>query len=658
MIIRNPLIRRLKRHASVSTIFRMEEPGAEAKLPGNEMSQTNQATPQTPVAVLLPEPIISSLPVGRVIGHPLPPQEHVSAPIMPEPYIYTPPAPDPQVQRSTAIRQAEQSPRPVRREDAPSASLESEWPRLTTIMDRHRERMLTEAEAEAAVGDETAGEPSGEMAGSEVPIPSETPGEPQPKAVTAAAAVQRSAKEPEKVTTRPPASNTKRRRATITEIPTPSKAPVQMQQEVGETEVPLEEMEAGQEEPRALIEPDEVAESEEVLFEPQPEDPLSEKPVDEGAVLPKMPRVQAQPPPGVATIQRAMVHDKKPEAEHEARTDPQTSDETLVSAPQEQSAATDIMEEVETDEIEEPGTLIYSDTTQVAPKRNESHEPVVGVEPRVDQPERPLKRERPATREPLRQQAAPLQSVWPVQRYEAPSPAESPTIVSEPEFAPVFEETVDDQEIQRVLQDVAVGQPTDSSVELITPHRPRPVAPAKPETSKTEIKTKPVSRARRDTFSEPSVPVTEASESGTATIVQRSAAPEEVETEIGTLPGDLWQLINQEVPKQIEQPSPATTISTEEKKLGKKPKAISMPMEPVSRPAALQAGGPAISESAVIQREIIQESTAEDEVASEDTSENGGSEAEEVDTDELARKVYTQIRRRLAVEWERFRQRF
>ncbi|MCJ7624769.1 MAG: hypothetical protein MUO76_14810, partial [Anaerolineaceae bacterium] len=99
MTVRNPLIRRLKRHASVSTIFRMVEPGAEAEFPRNNMSQTNQAIPQTPVAALLPEPIISSLPVGRVLGYAVPSQERTAVPI-PEPYIYTPPPPSPQVQRS------------------------------------------------------------------------------------------------------------------------------------------------------------------------------------------------------------------------------------------------------------------------------------------------------------------------------------------------------------------------------------------------------------------------------------------------------------------------------------------------------------------------------------------------------------------------------
>ncbi|MCJ7623748.1 MAG: hypothetical protein MUO76_09615, partial [Anaerolineaceae bacterium] len=193
-----------------------------------------------------------------------------------------------------------------------------------------------------------------------------------------------------------------------------------------------------------------------------------------------------------------------------------------------------------------------------------------------------------------------------------------------------------------------------------TPRRPRPKAPAKPATQETEVKSKPLSRKSGETLSEPPVPMTEASESGAATLVQRSSMPEEVETEIGTLPADLWQLIDQEIPKQVEQPSPATVISAKTAQPGKKPETISMPLEPFSGSAAPQTRSPELSKSAVIQRTVSQETAATNEAASEseDTSENGGSETQEVDTDELARKVYSQIKRRLSVEWERFRQRF
>jgi hypothetical protein len=77
-------------------------------------------------------------------------------------------------------------------------------------------------------------------------------------------------------------------------------------------------------------------------------------------------------------------------------------------------------------------------------------------------------------------------------------------------------------------------------------------------------------------------------------------------------------------------------------------------------PATL--GKPIISAEAppLVQRETIQRIVASEERPTETQSETGEAEAEdagELDTDELARRVYSEIRRRLSIEWERVRKR-
>ena len=73
--------------------------------------------------------------------------------------------------------------------------------------------------------------------------------------------------------------------------------------------------------------------------------------------------------------------------------------------------------------------------------------------------------------------AAPLESIWPVQRLPAAEPRAVPVEPSTPDAAPAV--LPHDEQLGQMLQSVAPGLPSDSSVELVTPRKPRPPVAAK-----------------------------------------------------------------------------------------------------------------------------------------------------------------------------------
>jgi hypothetical protein len=99
-------------------------------------------------------------------------------------------------------------------------------------------------------------------------------------------------------------------------------------------------------------------------------------------------------------------------------------------------------------------------------------------------------------------------------------------------------------------------------------------------------------------------------------VAEKESLPD-VETEIGTLPADLWELIDRRPPPP-ETGRPVTVAA---------PALQRAPAAELAAPV-----GPA--ETADAKREV---------------------DGPEVDVDELARQVYAQLRRRLLVEWERLR---
>ncbi|MCE7983086.1 MAG: hypothetical protein DYG89_18025 [Caldilinea sp. CFX5] len=129
---------------------------------------------------------------------------------------------------------------------------------------------------------------------------------------------------------------------------------------------------------------------------------------------------------------------------------------------------------------------------------------------------------------------APLQAVWPVQRLtDTGAEAATPTVSELPAY--VGPPPPEPPELRRQLSALPTAQPTESSIDLVLPRRPRPVRPGAPTASATPGDTPTVQRQGMPT----DAPAT----------TGRPAAVETVATEIGPLPADLWQLIGEKPPQ-------------------------------------------------------------------------------------------------------------
>jgi len=141
---------------------------------------------------------------------------------------------------------------------------------------------------------------------------------------------------------------------------------------------------------------------------------------------------------------------------------------------------------------------------------------------------------------PTEADTLPLEAVWPVQALQQRPTSAAPVqrMVSEttPEGGSGLGDeapNIDKQSIREQLKHVKTGQPTDSTVDVVAPRRPRPVrrlsAPENVAHS-AAIQREPAAQA----MVEESAPATETTRL--------------IETEVGPLPADLWQLIGASPP--------------------------------------------------------------------------------------------------------------
>jgi len=281
--------------------------------------------------------------------------------------------------------------------------------------------------------------------------------------------------------------------------------------------------------------------------------------------------------------------------------------------------------------------------------------------------------------------APPLQDVWAVQRLPEPvrtvsSPAAIPAADRDRQLPLTAPEPIPDQ-IAEVLGRVPAGRPTQSTIEIIPPRRPRPVRAQQPATrlvaeavallepallaQETAQPTTPSARA----VPAPEaivVPSEDASGEGVPGAVP-TMAPRMVETEIGALPADLWELIGetppvpQDMPRSV--PVEAHAPTTEPARMqasGPGPtlqrSAISTTAQAPTSATATQRGGPVETRT---QQAPSSEAAASEPAASETgsvaASETDATGEPDVDVDKLAHRVYADIKRRLTVEWERIR---
>ncbi len=279
----------------------------------------------------------------------------------------------------------------------------------------------------------------------------------------------------------------------------------------------------------------------------------------------------------------------------------------------------------------------------------------------------------------------PLESVWPVERRTTiQSSRGKPVAAPDPHPTqsgpPTLEKPYED-DIQQYLSDLTPSGKTDSSIDFVTPRRPRPVPlPEKGghEPAVRESDTETIARTAQAGATQPETP-------------PPAKGPRIIETDIGPLPSDLWELIGDTAPPTFDEGTPEeandTVSATSPTPQANWPSAPSQdsPTMPEIRTAnaATQLPNPQVVQRTSIRDQSRQPRTPQTEVsptpseAPQRPSGGRGSEQEaqapppvsepeeseapqeesetapDLDMDELARQVYQTIKRRMRVEKDR-----
>jgi hypothetical protein len=286
------------------------------------------------------------------------------------------------------------------------------------------------------------------------------------------------------------------------------------------------------------------------------------------------------------------------------------------------------------------------------------------------------------------EQAIPLEEAWPVERI----------IPTEPIVETVTEKIKKEQaartdvaqrksaggdssadQVDEALRQVAPEEYTDSTIELITPRRPRPKLKPTPEQIvdeaivKAEAPTPDISTKREGATADtqeapfqripfaglPVVPGLSPSEIASPSPETAppgvSADPSQfmVPTEVGELPSDLWRLIGQRPPQPP--PTPIGDLGRDDAQVQREPTDVGSAIAVAERPALAEVMSQDVVQR-VESRQAISEPTRSEPMEVEPT-ETQGSE-QEVDIEELARKVYSRLKTKLRIERERSRGRF
>ena len=121
-----------------------------------------------------------------------------------------------------------------------------------------------------------------------------------------------------------------------------------------------------------------------------------------------------------------------------------------------------------------------------------------------------------------------------------------------------------------------------------------------------------------------------------------------VQTEIGPLPEDLWEILGEPVPTEEVPSDTRPTLMehrTEERNIDTEPETPPSPLSNLERPTRRPTG-------------VVQRAEAPTTETSETPAETGEKPEDSLDIDELARRVYGEVRRRIDVEFERMRSHF
>jgi len=550
--LRNPIIQRVRRHATVATMFRKATPvfsprPVEPDSPGFS-GTTSRLAGRVSVATLLPA--LVSLPTGHVIGF-LPATSEVRAPVVsakqPLPVLSTQPERAP-----TMAPETRSSPVTLPEPQAEGKTDDTEWRRLQTIVRKHEEKRAVGRVASQAVMPIVS--PVGKSELHEILPAKDEAGQPQ------------------------------YRENGIESIPHPAQSGVTLA-------------------PRSQESP---------AVQAQNGPPLHQKTMDTTTKLQTLPSLP---------IQRSI-------GETQAR-QPASVSESPIAPPR----PTDLERHTEPTTVGAQAETASSDITASTPPGTEEPSPQSGP---------------PA-------QQVPLQAVWPVQRMEEHKPlaefekrdgqphisasvsSPEPAVSIENEIPPAGGEVPGVEKVKNILRGIASGQPTGSSIEVISPRRPRPAAPSSKRQPPVESgKAQDINSLRKS----PS-PV-QMRQDGKFDVTpshpsEQVPDPAKVHTGVGPLPADLWRLLGQSPPPDVE-PQAATDHDA--------------PVTPVvsAKDDVLVQRQP---EAEAVKVRSLQEMETET-MAHLDQHRP----AEKLDTDELACRVYAEIKHRLAVEWERLRGRF
>lgn len=306
---------------------------------------------------------------------------------------------------------------------------------------------------------------------------------------------------------------------------------------------------------------------------------------------------------------------------------PATDDSGGSAAQQNRPAVQDTEDSAAPGDAEDGGRPAARVPVQVqrAPQRDELHDSAAtDAPPAQDRPSTPA-REAPV-QDKSNEETRPLQAVWPVQRKESGAtterepasdpPSEEPPVAGSAQKSLPHDDVASLQKVRSALQTMS-SRPTASSVELVLPRRPRPAAQRKP--------------AQQDDTRK------EAPEGKKETVVQ---------TDIGPLPADLWQLLDDGRSPAPPSDEPGQQDTTP--LLRQSPDPAPLQRAPEADPPV---PSPSLAQSAITR--VTQAVANETEVESDDETDH--EEPAAIDIDALARRVLPHLRRRLAVEWERGR---
>lgn len=735
MIASSPLIRRIRRHSAMATLFhgagspaaRPLEPGAQVALRLTPLAESYQggrvvmastlpvtASPQVPEPVQPPAPgpdrVVAASPGDAPVTMP------ERGPTIPAPFSPMAPATIPE---PPSVRAA-----PVVASPAPAqgaASDDTSWSRLQTIMRRHKEqeaaglsgtgaapvqrdpaqpfsrtaradrmRRLTgqpsapRPRPAAATPTESAAGPTVQASRPDTPPPATPPAavqvdrqQPEPTPI-APAAVQTGRQGPEATPVTPPVVQTSRQEPEATPAAPPASVQVDRRQPEPMPSAPPAVQTSRQELGTTLVTPPAAVGPDHQEPGPAPSTtPASVQAHHQESATPVPPDRPSLPStPAMPPIGDVAPRDNIPR--------PPTVDATALPVP---IAPDDVQSRVSAPAVQAPPSQppVEQAGAIVRPPADSVRRAI--PEPRAGQGVEPA----PGKVDETAIQRMPLDAVWPVARQPAPTEAHADSdrsAILPPTSPSDHGPEVDRKAVQRALEQVQPDQPSASSVEVITPRRSRAAAAHQARAAGWggEAIVQPATQTQGAEDAPPAAATAPPprAETGRPTVdrpmdhstpaMSRSL----VETEIGDLPADLWTLLG-EPPPPIAAAAPPVEPGT----MPPQPRTTAQlaPAQPVG-PAALAASAtvdallarPARAESGTrvapaprqVQRQVADDTVPAPDISvptaalpgdtPADTSTDTSATAE-LDTDELARHVYAQLKRRLAVEWERLRRR-